>query len=305
VANSATRGIDREGRVGVVGLGVIGGNIARVLAQSGYVVVGYDVRSDVTTQSAAFLTPAASAAEVSADTDIALIAVFDDLQVCDVLAGEQSILSADHPCRVVAILSTVALGTIEWAHEQAASRGVALLDCGVTGGKGLRDHGKIVVFAGGDEAVLESVRPIIGSFAEPLLYMGPSGAGMKAKLARNVIHYGTWSAAWEGARLAAACGLDVTKLIQAVRVSDEWTGGTMGLLAEYGIGPGPVDPNDGSMLETARALASVAHKDLRAALKLSTEVGINLPGAALDEELYDVVVGVRELERARSSAMPA
>jgi 3-hydroxyisobutyrate dehydrogenase len=280
------------GAVGVVGLGAIGGSLARVLAGSGYEVVGYDVNADVTKGAAAFVTPAGSAAEASAGAALVLVAVFDDDQVRDVLAGEGSILAADDPCRVVAVLSTVTLDTIVWANEQAAARGVAVLDCGVTGGPGLRDHGKVVVFAGGDEAVLETVRPILATFAAPLLYMGPSGAGMKAKLARNVIHYGTWFAAWEGARLAAACGLDVSKLVQGVRTSDEWTGGTMALLADYRIGPGPVDPNDASTLETARRLASFAHKDLRAALELSAQVGIGLPGAALDEEVYDAVVGV-------------
>lgn len=291
------------GTVGVVGLGAIGGSLARVLAGSGYEVLGYDVSADVTNRAAAFVTPASSAAEASENADLVLLAVFDDDQVRDVLAGERAILAADEPCRVVAVLSTVTLGTIEWANERAAARGVAVLDCGVTGGPGLRDHGKIVVFTGGDEAVLESVRPILATFAAPLLYMGPSGAGMKAKLARNVIHYGTWFAAWEGARLAAACGLDVAKLVQGVRTSDEWTGGTMGLLADYQIGPGPVDPNDASTLETARSLASVAHKDLRAALELSAQVGIGLPGAALDEEVYDAVVGVRAFDGDRSCAM--
>lgn len=286
-----------ERTVGVVGLGGIGGNLARTLARSGFDVVGFDVRSEAVEGLAGSITPAESAADVSARAELVLVVVFDDDQVRDVLAGERSILAAASPAKVVAILSTVTLDTIRWAYDLGVAHGVAILDCGVTGGKQLSDHGTIVVLAGGDEAVLESVRPIFDTFAEPLLYMGPAGAGIQAKLARNLIHYGTWYAAWEGARLAEACGLDIDKLVEAVRVSDRWTGATMGLLADYEVGPSLVDPGDERKLEMARFLSDVAHKDLRAALELGAERGVTLPGAAVNDELYDAVVGLAEYGR--------
>jgi 3-hydroxyisobutyrate dehydrogenase len=122
--------------------------------------------------------------------------------------------------------------------------------------------------------------------------MGPSGAGAQAKLARNVIYYGAWFAAWEGARLAQACGLDLDKLVEAVRTSDDWTGGTMSLLADYEIGPGPVDRDDEPKLAVAQHLCRVARKDLGAAIELGTELGIALPGAAINADLFSEVVGL-------------
>lgn len=284
--------MNRDLRVGVVGLGAIGGNVARVLHESGFAVVGYDVSRTRLEEAAPFITPAASPAEVSAQAHLVLIAVFDEEQVRDVLAGEQSILHARRPAPVVAILSTISLRAVRWANAVAAPHEVAVLDCMVTGGPQLAEHGTIVVFAGGEEAVLESVRPVLEAFADPLLLMGPSGAGAQAKLARNVIYYGTWFAAWEGARLAQACGLDLDKLIEAVRVSDRWTGGTMSLLADYEIGPRPVDRADESKLEIARHLCRVASKDLHAAIELGAEQGIALPGAALNVDQISDVVGL-------------
>jgi 3-hydroxyisobutyrate dehydrogenase-like beta-hydroxyacid dehydrogenase len=279
-------------RVGVIGLGAIGGNVARVLHGAGFAVVGYDVSHTKLEQAAPFIIPAASPAEVSAETDVVLVAVFDEQQVRDVLAGEQSILQARPPAPVVAILSTIGLRGVRWANAVAASHEVGVLDCMVTGGPQLAERGTIVVFAGGDEALLESIRPVLEAFAEPLLRMGPSGAGAQAKLARNVICYGTWCAAWEGARLAQACGLDVNRFVEAVRTSERGTGGTMGLLAEYAIGPGPVDRDDASKTELAQQLCRVARKDLRAAIELGAEHGITLRGAALDVDRFSEVVGL-------------
>ena len=284
-------------KVGVLGLGAIGANVARVLAGAGFDVVGYDVDETALERTAAFVTPCASPAEVSQASGLVLISVFDEVQVRDVLSGEDSVLAAAAPAPVVAIMSTVSIDAVRWAYDLAAAHGVAILDCPVTGGKQLAEHDTIVVFVGGDERVLESVRPVFEALAEPLLYMGPSGSGIMSKLARNVIHYGTWFAAWEGARLAEGCGLDVAKIVEAVRVSDRWTGATMGLIADYGIGPQPVAADDDERLRMARYLASVSHKDLQAALELGAEQGIDLPGARLNAELYDGVVGLSTVAR--------
>lgn len=287
---------ERIRTVGVLGLGQIGGGVARALARAGREVVAYDVRPEAMDALAGSIAPASSPAEVSSRSDAVLLAVFDDEQVRAVLTGAESILAPDDRARVAGVMSTVSLDTIRWAHAHAAEHGVALVDCAVTGGQHLKEEGRIVVFAGGEPEALEALRPVLEVFAEPLLHMGPTGAGIQAKLARNVIHYGTWHAAWEGARLAAACGLDVDKLVQAVRVSDQWTGATMGLVADYGIGPDPVDPGDERMMQMAQYLSNVAHKDLRAALELAAEHGVRLPGAELGDRLYDAVVGLGELD---------
>jgi 3-hydroxyisobutyrate dehydrogenase-like beta-hydroxyacid dehydrogenase len=277
-------------RVGIVGLGWVGSTLARVLAGAGYQVAGHDVRPEAVAELAGVVTALASGTAVSQWADVVLVVPYDDEQTRAVV---ESVLAAPDPARIVAILSTVTIDTVRWAHARADRNGVALLDCGLTGGQGLRAHGTAVILAGGDEAALEAVRPVLETFAAPLMHMGPSGTGMQAKLARNVIHYGTWHTAWEGARLAAACGIGLDKLIDAVRASDVWSGGTMGLLAE-GFGPGPVDRGDDDALHFARYVAGVARKDLDAALELAAEVGVDLPGAEVARQAFPRVTGLSE-----------
>jgi 3-hydroxyisobutyrate dehydrogenase len=272
--------------VGVVGLGEIGGPVAGVLIGAGHPVVGYDVRPEAVEASGVH--PVSTLAELGEQADVVLIAVYDAAQVVEVLSGDDSVLDAASPPRAVCILSTVPLETIRWAAEHAASRGVTVLDCGVTGGTTLRTHGRIAVLVGGDTETVEWLRPAFESFAEPLVHMGPLGTGMAAKLARNMIVYGGWFIATEAAGLAAAAGVEIERLIEVCDVADESTGGPVGLL-KRGMRPGQArDAED----EKGRArLTAFVHKDLEAAFALADELGVEVAGARLVENAFPRLLG--------------
>jgi 3-hydroxyisobutyrate dehydrogenase-like beta-hydroxyacid dehydrogenase len=276
--------------VGVIGLGRIGGHVARALCNAGRSVAAYDVLPEA---HESFPEPEAkqSPRAVAEVSNIVLVAVYDDQQLRDVLLGPEGILAAVPSPDVICVLSTVTLATLYWAAEEAVSRGVELIDCGVTGGARLRDEGTIVVLAGGSEAAIDAARPALDVFARPLLHMGPRGCGMKAKLARNLMHYSAWYASWEGARLAAAAGVDVPKLLEAHRISNE-SGGGMSLLTA-GIGPG-VEPGADVTVERRRRSAYVAEKDLGYAIEMAAELGIPVPGAELVRARMQDVVGLSD-----------
>jgi 3-hydroxyisobutyrate dehydrogenase-like beta-hydroxyacid dehydrogenase len=278
--------------VAVIGLGRIGGGAVRSLARAGHDIAGYDVSPDAIAAVAEQARPATSPRDAAQGADVVLVAVFDAAQVRDALSGDDGVLAADPPPRVVVILSTVDAGTIEWAGEQAGNAGIGLLDCGVTGGGGAIENGTIVALVGGDEATLEVARPALEAFADPILIMGPLGCGMKAKLARNAIVFGCWYVVSEAARLAAASGVDVEKLVEASHAADKWSGGPMALLAKHKIRPDDAASADEASLAHRKLLASYAHKDVGAALALAAELGIELPGAAIVDEKFDDAVGL-------------
>jgi 3-hydroxyisobutyrate dehydrogenase len=288
---------DSQRKVGVIGLGRIGAPVARSLVDAGHEVAVYDPRSEAAT-AVTGVTVCDGPRAVGDGAEIVLVAVFDDAQVRDVLAGPSGILGAERPPNTVCILSTITLETLRWAVATGLTTGVNVFDCGVTGGRRLRSEGKIVVLAGGDESALESARPVLEAFADPLLYMGPSGAGMAAKLSRNLMHYSAWYASWEGARLAAEAGVDVMKLAQAHRISNQ-SGGPTSLL-EGGIGPG-LDSDIEATMEQRRFSAAVAKKDLGYAIELAHELGIPVPGAELTRASMDAVVGLAQDEPSAES----
>jgi 3-hydroxyisobutyrate dehydrogenase len=284
-------------KVGVAGVGMIGGNVSRTLTKAGWEVLGYDLRAEAFDQFPE-VRCVAKARELATETDTVLISVYDDAQLRDVLSGIDGILAGESGPSITCVLSTITLPTLRWAVEQAEEAGVELIDCGVTGGGGLLTHGRIVVLAGGSERAIEQARPVLGAFADPLLQIGAVGAGMQAKLARNLMHYSDWYAACEAARIAVACGVDLDKLIEGHLKSYELSGGAAGGtdLLSRGIGPGPADLDDEAALAGRRMAADYAAKDLGYVIELGRELGIPLPGAELVSKRIDLVVGLADEE---------
>jgi 3-hydroxyisobutyrate dehydrogenase-like beta-hydroxyacid dehydrogenase len=290
-------------RVGVIGLGAIGGPVARTLRRGGWGVLGYDVR-DSAFDEYPEATRSRTVQDLAEASGTVLIAVYDDAQLREVLSGADGILSASSPPATVCVLSTITLETLRWAAAAAAEHQVELLDCGVTGGTGLRTMGKIVVFAGGSDGAVEAARPVLETFADPLLHMGSLGAGMQAKLARNLMHYSGWYAAWEAARVAAAAGVDIDKLIHGHQISNERSDGAAMSLLIRGIRPG-ARPGDEASVREREAAANFARKDLGYVLDLARELGISLPGAELVRERADLMVGLAEEEAAPAPGVRA
>lgn len=265
--------------VGVIGLGRIGTGVARAVAKGGFRVVVCDLDPERRNALGEIASIADTPRELAEAADVVFIAVFDDAQVKEVLTGDAGVFEASSPARAVVVLSTVSLDTIRWAAQESAQRDVGFLDCGVAGGAGL-EHGSIVSMVGGSDDVFAYARPVLESFSQPLMHMGPLGAGMRAKLARNMLHYCLALITEEAGRLSAACGIDGEKFVALVRARDD-------------IGPGYFD-----MLERASAgvdgaaagpalIAGYATKDIEAALQLANELGVQLPAARNALELYD------------------
>jgi 3-hydroxyisobutyrate dehydrogenase-like beta-hydroxyacid dehydrogenase len=280
--------------VGVLGLGAIGGGVARSLAGAGHRVVAHDVSAEVVERYAGVAAGAVSARAVAEATGTLLVAVFDDAQVRDVLAGDDGVLAATDVPSDVIILSTVTLETIRWAESACRERGIALLDCGVTGGPQALEHSAIVSMVGGDDDAVARVRPVLEAFSKPAVHTGALGTGMQAKLARNLLYFAGAHVAWEAARLATAAGVPVEKLIEVVDASDPWTGGSTAIL-KRGFTPGARPAATPEDQDRRARMAGFAHKDLAAALQLGSELGLELPAAALAARTFDAVVGLADV----------
>lgn len=205
--------------VGIVGLGMIGGGVARALDGKGFALRGYDIRPEAFDGLPAAIERAPSPAAASRGVATVLIAVMDDPQVRDALVGKHGVLSASPAPRTVVVLSTVTLDTVRWAADQGRARGVAVLDCGVSGGPQALAQAGITAMVGGDDDAVAVARPVLQGFADPVVHCGVLGNGMRAKLARNLITYSEWMVAWEAARLAVAAGVPRERFAECVRAT--------------------------------------------------------------------------------------
>jgi 3-hydroxyisobutyrate dehydrogenase len=188
-------------------------------------------------------------------------------------------------------VSTVSIDTIQWAAKLASDRGSSLVDCGVAGSSRSLEHGQMVAMVGGDGTAVASVSEILEVFASPIVATGPSGSGMAAKLVRNMMLYGAWYMAWEGARLAAAYGIDLASLVEITDASDRGSGGMTALLAR-GMGADVADADDVAAVDLRRSTALFVDKDLDAALALASRLEVELPGATLVRAHGEAMVGL-------------
>ncbi len=280
------------GRAGVIGLGDIGRGLADNLVRAGLTVSVYDIRAEATDPyGEAGAHVGTSPGDLAEHSDVVLVAVINDAQVRSVLQGPDGVFAHAAPGTSVVIVSTIATSTVTELHAEGSTHGVTIVDCGVSGGPAAAASGELVCMVGGSADDVDRVRPVLDAIASLVLHMGPHGAGLSAKLARNIVQYGSWLAAFEAQQLAEAAGIDLLKLGQAISESDKHIGGASRLMFRTTAAPFPPDA-DAGLVGAMRAGAGLAHKDLAAAMALGAELGVPLPLATLTEARCDEIFGL-------------
>jgi 3-hydroxyisobutyrate dehydrogenase len=205
------------GRVGVIGLGNMGGRIAHRLVTGGEDVVGYDTSAAALSASSA--APASSIGELVAAAGILLLSLPDSRVVEAVVLGEDGVLAHSRPAQVVVDLSTASPGSTVRIHAALAPLGVEYVDAGISGGAKAAEKGTLTIMAGGSAEALELVRPVLAHFASRVFHMGESGAGHTAKLLNNYLNGVSLAATAEVMVAARKAGLDLSQLLEVVNAS--------------------------------------------------------------------------------------
>jgi 3-hydroxyisobutyrate dehydrogenase-like beta-hydroxyacid dehydrogenase len=255
---------------------MIGGGVAVSLARSGRVPAVYDIRPGAADDLAGVPALLASPAEVARASDVVLVAVVDADQARTVLSGPDGVLTGAHPGLVVVLLSTVAVPVVHELAATCAAAGVSLLDCGVTPGDKAADNG-LVAILGGDQDVVGRAMPVLADFAKQVVHCGPLGAGMAAKIARNVITYGSWFVVHEAATLAGAAGVDPATLITVIEAADP-DGRTLLSWLHHQVS------RDQRIRAMVPQVERLQDKDLAAAQELAGQLGLAVPAVGLTRE---------------------
>lgn len=277
---------------GVIGLGDIGRGVATAVARAGIPLVVCDLRPEAAADFAETAVVASTPAELAPSCDVVVVAVVDDAQVLGVLDPRSGALSAARAGSTVLVLSTVSPDTVEAVAAMAGPRQVAVVDCGVSGGPAAAAEGSLVAMVGGEERAIERVRPVVEAFSSLVVTMGPLGTGLQAKLARNLVQYGSWLAAYEAQVLAEAAGIDAAKLARVIRASDQKIGGASTLMAVRSSAAPFGASDDAGLVQAMANAAKLAHKDLRAALALAERLEVSLPLCAMTDARADALFGL-------------
>jgi 3-hydroxyisobutyrate dehydrogenase len=276
-------------RVGFVGLGNIGKPMALRLAAAEDVDLHV---FDVDPGAVAALVEkgavaAGSVAELGNWADVICVMVRDDDQVRFVLGEVLADLKPRDSLVPVSFVvhSTVAPETPGELGEQVmkvCGFAVEIVDAPVSGGPMGAADGSLAIMVGGSDGAFESIKPVLSIMGSKVIHAGDVGAGTRFKLARNLLHFVSFTAATEAARLAEAAGLDLVALGEVVRHTDAITGGPGAIL--HRDTTAPIEAGDFWHGVFSHVVA-LGEKDLQYATALAEKLDIDVPLArlALDE----------------------
>ena len=205
------------GEVGVVGLGTMGGQIARHLLAAGYRVTGRDVVPDRAEALASMgATCADSAAEVAERADTVIVSLPTAAAFEEVIGGHDGVAQVARPGLAIVETSTLPLAVKDRARRLLEDSGATLLDCPISGtGAQLRTK-DVVVYASGDTAALARVEPVLAAFSRDWVDLGAFGNGTKLKLVANLLVAIHNAAAAEALLVAERAGLDPRAALAAL-----------------------------------------------------------------------------------------
>jgi 3-hydroxyisobutyrate dehydrogenase len=202
-------------KVAFVGLGVMGFPMAGHLARAGHEVSVFN-RSPA--KGAAWAgkyggRAGATVAEAVQGCEIVCLCVGNDDDVRQVLAEA---LPAMGEGGVVVDHTTASAKLAREAAEQAGAVARWFVDAPVSGGQAGAENGQLTVMAGGEEAAVERVRPVISAYAKAIQRIGGPGSGQLAKMVNQICIAGTAQGLAEGLSFARHAGLDIERVIAAI-----------------------------------------------------------------------------------------
>lgn len=206
--------------VGFIGLGMMGRGMARHVLAHGH-TTHVLLRSDASAAQCADLLAAgaqrhASAAEVAAQADVLIICVTGSPEVEEVVLGASGILQGIRPGTVVLDCSTSQPDSTRQLASAVAAKSAHFMDAALTGTPKHAEEGALNLLVGGDEALLEGVRPLLACFAKNIFYCGAVGAGHTTKLLHQFVVLGNAAILAEAVSCAQNTGVRLDVLCQVI-----------------------------------------------------------------------------------------
>ncbi len=268
--------------LGFVGLGAMGGRMARRLLDAGHALYGYNrTASKAAALVRAGMTLAASPREVAERADAVFTMVTDDAALEAVTRPPEGLLAGWRPGAILVEMSTVSRAVVERLAAAVAARGGALLDAPVSGSPATLDAGQLSFMVGGDPAALERARPYLEAIGPTITHVGSVGLAKSMKIAVNQGLAVQMLAFAEAVALAEKAGVDRARAVEVLLKSV-----IASPMVKY-RGPFVL-----GMPEEALFDVGMIQKDLRLALDMAHASGVTLPSVALTHELMTAAKGL-------------
>jgi 3-hydroxyisobutyrate dehydrogenase len=272
--------------VAIIGLGVMGGPIARHIAHAGHRLTIYSRTPQRIAQWRAAhedLSPriATSPADAAADAEVVITCVGNDDDLADVVLGPQGVFTTlgkqegrrhgtfvDHTTVSARIARQIAV--------EARDHEVQCVDAPMTGSQPAAEAGTLTLMCGGRAKAIEAARPVMQAYSRRIVHVGKSGAGQSCKMANQICIAGIIAGLSEALRLAQAAHLDLGKVYEAIS-----GGAAQSWQMDQRWASMAADQFDGFGFAV-----DWMRKDLGLALEEGRGLGVSLPVAGLVDQFY-------------------
>ncbi|KPL27414.1 MAG: 2-hydroxy-3-oxopropionate reductase [Acidithiobacillales bacterium SM1_46] len=280
-------------RIGFIGLGNMGSELARHLVAAGHTLSTY-ARGERSRANAVRigLSVVSSPAEVAQASELVFTMVTAGSDVELVALGRQGIAEGASAGMIMVDLSTISPTIARDVGRRLAERGIDMLDAPVSGGIPAAKAASLTMFVGGEPDVFGRVRPVLECVGKSIFHMGPLGTGQVTKLANQIAQLACLQGTAEALLFAREQGADPGKVREA-------------LLTGYGASR-MLDVLGKKMVErdfAAGIVAALHHKDIGVALELAQQSGVPLPITAQVMQQLNALMGSGYGEQDTSSLL--
>ncbi len=271
--------------IGFIGVGNMGGPMARNLVKAGHDVKAFDLSApalNAVVEAGAMA--AASAAEAAAGVDVVITMLPAGQHVRSVYLDDGGVLSVANAGALLIDCSTIDIDSARAVAAAAERAGFAFLDTPVSGGVGGAEAGTLTFMCGGSEEGFARAKPVLEAMGKKIVLAGGAGAGQAAKVCNNMLLAISMIGTCEAFTLGEKLGLDPQKLFDIVSTSS----GQCWSVTTYCPVPGPVPTSPANRDYAGGFATALMLKDLKLAQAAAQSAGATTPLGAEAQQLYSL-----------------
>ena len=273
--------------IGFIGLGNMGGPMARNLVEAGHKVRGFDVvPAAVEAARDAGVEPVGSAAEAAEAVEAVVTMLPAGQHAREVFMGGGRVIEAAASGTLMIDSSTIDVGSARAVHEAAAAAGHLMLDAPVSGGIAGAAAGTLTFMVGGSAEAFERGKPLFEIMGRTIVHAGGPGNGQVAKVCNNMILGISMIACAEAFTLADKLGLEPKTLFE---ISSKASGSCWAMLNHLPV-PGVIETSAADRDFKPGFAAGMMHKDLKLSQEAASQAGAATPLGAEAAALYTLFV---------------
>ena len=205
-------------RIGYIGVGLMGHGAARNIGAKGYplTVMGHRNRAPVDDLVKRGAREGKSAAEIARGCDILFLCLPSSVEVEATVYGPGGVLEGAHAGLIVVDSTTADPNSTRKIAVDLKSKGARMADAPLGRSPKEAEEGKLSTYVGGDAAVVAAIKPVLQSYADTIVEVGPLGMGHTMKLINNFISIGNCAVIAEATATAAKLGVDLRKFCEVI-----------------------------------------------------------------------------------------